>query len=184
MWDTLKNIHDKFHENIEQMQKLRGLRIWILHVLDEGPKNGVEIMDSIQEHHENIKRMHMTAGNNRRDQHFFRSMAHQTKRPSPGSVYPILKKMVDEGLITKGEDGRYESTQKGQEITNRLFGHIRPYGQQMEKGAFAIKNALTEIDSYVSYLEDIKKEKLILHEELIGNLNERLQKIKDSFYED
>ena len=52
MWDSLKNLHEKFHENIEEMQKLRGLRILVIHVLEDGPKNGVEIMDSIQDHHE------------------------------------------------------------------------------------------------------------------------------------
>lgn len=184
MWDTLKNLHEKFHENIEEMQKLRGLRIWILHVLDDGPKNGVEIMDSIQEHHEQMQKMHQIAGNNQHNQHLHRSMKHHTKRPSPGSMYPILKKMVDENLITKWEDGRYDLTRKGQEITHKLFGHLRRHGKQMEHGAFAVKNALTEIDSYVSYLEDIKKEKLILHEELIDNLSERLKNIKESFNED
>jgi DNA-binding PadR family transcriptional regulator len=178
-----KNLHDKFHENIEEIQKLRGLRIWILHVLDDSPKNGVEIMDSIQEHHEQMYRMHQT-DNNRRNHHLKRSMMHHSKRPSPGSVYPILKKMVDENLIVKGEDGRYALTQKGQLITHKLFGHLRPHGKQTEQGSFAIKNALTEIDGYVSYLEDIKKEKLILHEELIGNLSERLKNIKESFHEE
>ena len=183
MWGSLKNLQDKFHENIEEMQKLRGLRIWIIHVLDDGPKNGVEIMDSIQEHYEQMHQMRRMGNNKHRSRHLHHTMKHAS-RPSPGSVYPILKKMVDESLISKGEDGRYELTSRGQEISHKLFGHLRTYARQMDRGAFAVKNALTEIDGYLSYLEDIKKEKLILHEDSIVDLCDRLNNIKESLYED
>lgn len=183
MWDSFKNLHDKFHENIEEMQRLRGLRIWIIHVLDDGPKNGVEIMDSIQEHYEQMHQMRGMGYNKHRSRHLHHTMKH-TSRPSPGSVYPILKKMVDESLINKREDGRYELTSRGQEISNKLFGHFRKYARERDPGEFAVKNALNEIDGFVSYLEDIKKEKLILHEDLICDLCERLDNIKESLYED
>jgi DNA-binding PadR family transcriptional regulator len=176
MWDTLKNMHEKFHESIEEMQKLRGLRILIIHVLEDGPKNGVEIMDSIQDHQEKLQRMSRMANN----KHLHHRMKHHPHRPSPGSVYPLLKKMVDEDLIWKCDDGRYELTKKGKDIINKLFGNLRPNIKHEEKGAFAVKNALIEIDSYVSYLEDIKNEKLILHEELIDDVCERLNNIRDS----
>ena len=110
-------------------------------------------MDAIQEHHEKFQQMHKMVNK----KHSAHSMKHHSHRPSPGSVYPILKKMVDEGLICKLEDGRYELTAKGKEITNKLFGYLRPMSKQKEKGAFAVKNALIEIDGYVSYLEDIKR---------------------------
>ncbi|MGA2676463.1 MAG: hypothetical protein ACLQG5_05555 [Methanobacterium sp.] len=55
MWDKFKDLHQNFHERIGEMQKLGGLRIWIIHTLDEnGPQNGVEIMDSVQAHHEGL----------------------------------------------------------------------------------------------------------------------------------
>ena len=51
--DHWQDIHRNFHESLEDMQQLGGLRMWILHVLDEeGPKNGVEIMDAVQVHTE------------------------------------------------------------------------------------------------------------------------------------
>jgi hypothetical protein len=50
----------------------------------------------------------------------------------------------------------------------------------MDRGAFAVKNVLKEINSYVSFLEDIKKEKLAPHKEIIGDLSERLKKIEES----
>lgn len=179
MWDTFKNLHDKIHENVEEMQKLRGLRILIIHVLEDGPKNGVEIMDSIQEHHIKIQKMHGIKNN----KHSHHPLKHHPHRPSPGSVYPILKKMVDEDLITKCEDGRYELTKRGKDITDKLFGNLRQSKQQ-EQRAFAVKNALVEVDSYVSYLEDIKNEKLILHEELIDDICSRMNTIRDSIHED
>jgi len=182
MWDTFKNLHEKFHERIEEMQKLGGLRIWIIHVLDEGPKNGVEIMDSIQHHYEEIKKHRMATHN---PNHLMNKMECSSRRPSPGSVYPMLKKMVDENLITKGDEGRYELTEKGQEIAHKVFGHlIKPHGKQMGRGTFAIEHAFKEIDSYVYYLEDVKLEKLIQNEDLLENLIERLKKIKESLNDD
>ncbi len=176
--DIRKNLHTVFHERIEEMQKSRGLRIWILHILDEhGPRNGVEIMDAVQSHHERMQ--HIVHHVDQRGHHGHSKYA---KRPSPGSVYPMLKKMVDENLIIKMEDGRYELTEKGEKTIRLIFGHVRR--KNMDRNAIAIENALMEMDGYVSYIEDIKKEKLIAHEELIGNLSERLKKIKESFHED
>jgi len=172
MWNPWKNLHENFHERIKEMQKSRGLRIWILHILDEhGPKNGVEIMDAIETHIETL--------------HLFKHGKHRnSKRPSPGSTYPMLKKMVNENLIIKREDGRYELTQKSQEIVYKIFGHLHGrYNRNMDIGAFAIENALTEIDGYVTNFENIKKKKLVPHEELIGNLSERLKNIQDSLHE-
>ncbi len=179
MWDTLKNIHDNFHERIEEMQQLGGLRIWIIHVLDDGPKNGVEIMDSIQEHYEDIKKRHTHVAKHKK--HFHQKFESASRRPSPGSVYPMLKKMVDENLITKEDDGRYKLTQKGEKIGQKVLGHLIANHKNMDRSSYAVGHALQEIESYVTYLEDIKPEKLIQHEALVINLCERLNTIKDSF---
>lgn len=169
MWDTFKNLHRDFHERMEQMQKFGGLRILILHVLDEhGPRNGVEIMDAIQAHQESCKMSHKR---------------YKTPRPSPGSLYPMLKKMVDEGLVTKGEDGKYSLTEKGQKIIDKLSGHLG-YHHKMDRGEYSIRKALNEIEGYISYLEDIKEEKLASHEEIIGELAERLYAVKKSLKKD
>ncbi len=182
LWDSLRNLHGKFHERIEEMQRLGGLRIWILHVLDDGPKNGVEIMDSIEQHYDEIGKMRR--GDDRFNKHIRHSMKHAPKRPSPGSVYPMLKKMVDENLIIKGEEGKYELTDKGKQIAYKVFGHLKPHNKHMDRGAVAVEHILTEMDSYVSYLEDIKRERLIQHEELIDDLSIRLKNIKKSLHED
>src|ERR1700694_2289582 len=66
----------------------RGLRVWVLSMLDTSPKTGAEIMDSIEE------------------------MSQGWWRPSPGSIYPLLAELEGEGYVKKQEDGRYQLTEK------------------------------------------------------------------------
>ncbi len=170
MWDTFRNFHRECHERMEEMQRFGGLRIWILHVLDEhGPGNGVEIMDAIQEHQESLELM----GFRRHPQ------GHRPPRPSPGSIYPMLKKMVEEDLINKREDSKYELTKKGEKIVSKLAGRLKHF-KEKERGIISIEKALNEIDGYLSYLEDIKKSKLNSHKEKIGELSKRLGNIEES----
>ncbi|MCI4364953.1 MAG: PadR family transcriptional regulator [Thermoplasmata archaeon] len=74
------------------MRKKRGLRNWVLMILQHAPRNGAEIMDDME------------------------VMTHGWWRPSPGSVYPLLEEMVGEGSLRKQDDGRYvpiESSTRG-----------------------------------------------------------------------
>ena len=170
MWDKLKDLHKDYHERIDEMQTLGGLRIWIIHVLDEqGSKNGVELMDAVQSHY-----MGLNNSSHRRHRH--------SKRPSPGSVYPMLKKMVEENLIIKMDDGRYELTEKGQEKSYKIFRHF--HNKHSNLGVSAIENTLTEINSNIAYLENSKKEKLLTHEDLIEDLIIRLKQVKESLHDE
>ena len=47
-------------------------------------------------------------------------------KPSPGLIYPLLGRLLDEGLVTEENDGRYAITKKGIEITSDLesFGNV------------------------------------------------------------
>ncbi|MGA8709757.1 MAG: PadR family transcriptional regulator [Thermoplasmata archaeon] len=65
----------------------RGLRVWVLQLLERGPMNGAEIMEEMDR---------MTMG---------------WWRPSPGSIYPLLDQLAEEKLVRKREDGRYEVTE-------------------------------------------------------------------------
>lgn len=123
-----------------------GLKTWVLYTLNERPKNGAEIMDAIE------------------------AMSYGSWRPSPGSIYPMLNKMVEEGLIRKREDGRYEAVNEGYDNYN-IFG-----GSTM---AYTVEGALKEIDSYVSYLEDLPREKVRPFEDKLTVIMERLQKLKE-----
>lgn len=68
------------------------LRLYLLNLLDEGPRHGYDIMQALSDR---------TGG---------------TYTPSAGTVYPRLAKPEEEGLVTKSVDGRktvYEITDAG-----------------------------------------------------------------------
>ena len=69
-------------------------------------------------------------------------MSHGWYRPSPGSVYPILEQLEREGLIAKNKEGKFELT--------AAFG-----GSQAKAGD--ISEAISTLESNVSYLEDLQK---------------------------
>ena len=64
------------------MHRRRGLRMGVLSILARGPKNGAEIMNSIEE------------------------MSQGWWRPSPGSIYPLLESLLQEGSVARRADGR------------------------------------------------------------------------------
>jgi hypothetical protein len=72
------------------------------------------------------------------------------------------------------------------------FGHGRPYfrryrhysGDMYGPWKDPIEDSLSEIDGYVSYLEDLPKDRLEACDERIGRLNERLSRLKASMDQD
>jgi DNA-binding PadR family transcriptional regulator len=67
------------------------LRPTVLKIFEDGPVNGIEIMNRIQQ------------------------MSHGWWRPSPGSMYPLLEELSNENMISKRGDGKYELTEKYKE---------------------------------------------------------------------
>ena len=114
------------------MHRRRGLRMWVLSLLARGPKNGAEIMNAIEE------------------------MSQGWWRPSPGSTYPLLDALVQEGRITNGGDGRYELSATGRQAMEMPWGPWGPWGM---RGAQApgVDGVLNEMGGYVSYLEDVSR---------------------------
>ncbi len=164
----LEDISGKLHE----LEKLGGLRVLTLHVLSKGPKNGVEIMDSIEKHHKMIREMTHNNYDKRLD---------KALRPSSGAIYPLLKKLEAEGLVLKGDDGKYGLTETGFETIRKLMGSLwYSLDKPVERGEIVIDAALNEIDSYISLLADFKKEKLQSKKETIRILIGRLTKLEDS----
>jgi DNA-binding PadR family transcriptional regulator len=47
-------------------------------------------------------------------------------KPSPGLIYPLLGRLLDDGLVMEDKDGRYMITKKGLEVTSDLqsFGNM------------------------------------------------------------
>ncbi len=194
-WDkeNWKNYHKEFHERLEQFAELGVLRTWILYVLTHGPKNGVEIMDAIEKmhnafHEKDIKNHQHNPFEPKRFErtestfkgHHHEHGKHASWRPSPGSIYPMLSKMVEEDLINKMEDGRYELTLTGQKTINKLFKHFPAPYEDADQDTFKVEGVLTKISTYISYLEDIGEDKLISHQSQIDILIERLKKIEES----
>ncbi len=116
-------------------------------MIRRAPKNGAEIMDQIE------------------------AMSQGWWRPSPGSVYPLLEELAQDGLIKKRDDGRYELTEKGKEETEW------PFGMSSRGHARSVEDMLSEISGYVSYFEDLSKSnksKMAPYKEKIKNIENRL----------
>jgi DNA-binding PadR family transcriptional regulator len=67
------------------------LRPGLLHLLEEKPMSGAEIMNKMQE------------------------TSRGWYRPSPGSIYPLLEQLEKEGLVAKNSDGRFKLTERYRE---------------------------------------------------------------------
>ncbi len=96
------------------------VRLALLRLLAEQPANGYQLMQTIEE----------------------RSGGRW--RPSPGSVYPTLSQLEDEGLIRSAEaDGsrRFEITDAGREHLEGRAGEPEPWKPADEEG----ENAITEL---------------------------------------
>jgi DNA-binding PadR family transcriptional regulator len=77
------------------------VRAALLALLHEGPQNGYQMIQGIEERSRGVW------------------------RPSPGSVYPALQQLEDEGLVTAGESGgrrTYRLTERGREPAARHAG--------------------------------------------------------------
>jgi Transcriptional regulator PadR-like family len=107
----------------------RGLRVWVLHLLERGPLNGAELMEQMDR---------MTMG---------------WWRPSPGSIYPLLEQLEKEKLIAKGPDGRYGLTEAARGGPDWMRG----FGFPGTSGPRNPEDALREVESYARYLEDLSE---------------------------
>lgn len=140
----------KFHRIIHS-RGYGGLKILVLYVLSEGPKNGAELMDAID------------------------LMSHGHWRPSPGSMYPLLSKAVEEKLVVKREDRRYELTDTGlEEITMFRTG--------VSGKPETVEGILTDIDNNLSYLEDLPTEKITPYIRMIEAIREKMTRIHENVH--
>jgi len=53
-------------------------------------------------------------------------------KPSPGLIYPLLGRLLDEGLIEETEDGKYQITDKGKTISHDLESFNRNMKEQID----------------------------------------------------
>lgn len=128
------------------MHGRRGLRMMVVSLLSASPKNGVEIMDGVE------------------------AMTRGWWRPSPGSVYPLLEKMTNEGTIRRRDDGKYELTAKANAELEVSFGP----GFRSPRTS---DDLVGELQSLVSYAEDLAHTRpatLLPHKARLRELAKRL----------
>jgi len=85
-WRAQRKLHELEHLRRVQFGQRGFLRPQIIQLFEQGPLNGVDIMNKLQE------------------------MSHGWYRPSPGSIYPLLEQLEREGLIVKNADGKFRLT--------------------------------------------------------------------------
>jgi len=125
--------------------KKRGLRSWVLLILNESPKTGAEVMDEMER---------MSSG---------------WWRPSPGSVYPLLEDLTQEGITRRKEDGRYE-----------LVGSVKEqFGWRFPaRGPRSPAEVVREIGSLVAYLEDLQRSDAARFAEAQPSIHEAAERLK------
>jgi DNA-binding PadR family transcriptional regulator len=122
-------------------------------IVSSEPKNGAEIMDVME------------------------TTSRGWWRPSPGSVYPMLQQLTEEGLVRRREeDGKYEITPQGRE-------EIEWPVRMQHGGQRSVDGVISELESYVSLLEDLaqtKDSKIGEKSAKLKTLGERLSKLGTS----
>lgn len=114
--------HERLREKLERFHRVqlgqRGfLRPQIVQLFEQGPMNGVDIMNRLQE------------------------MSHGWYRPSPGSIYPLLEQLEKEGLIAKNKDGKFELTSAYSEQSG-VGGDVSSAISAMESNASYLEDLL------------------------------------------
>ncbi len=133
-------------------------RYYILELLKKKPHTGKEIMDTAVKQSEGIW------------------------KPSPGLVYPLLGRLLDEGLIEETNSGKYQITRKGKATADDLDAINDIVKKQLDVlfrignvGRFAVMDILEKISSMgallssnVTYMtkEETSKYKKFLQSEL------------------
>jgi Transcriptional regulator PadR-like family len=128
------------------MRKKRGLRNWMLMILQRAPRNGAEIRNDME------------------------VMTHGWWRPSPGSVYPLLEEMVQEGSLQKRDDGRYVVLQPSNVGWPGAMGPRTP------------SEVLRELSGLTAYLEDLKRSEPRTTQPIQADLDavaERLRRLRN-----
>jgi DNA-binding PadR family transcriptional regulator len=121
-----------------------GLRYMILYMTKDTPMNGAEMMEKME------------------------SASIGWWRPSPGSLYPMLNSMAEEGLILKRDDGKYVITQKG---LDEISGWWMPHEKH------SVEGAVLEMESDLLYMEELPTEKLAPYLVRVKRIGERAQKL-------
>ena len=101
VWDTVEQLRGQFEQKVGTRMGRGDVRAAVLALLAERPMHGYQIIHEIEER---------SGG---------------TWKPSPGSVYPTLQLLADEGFIRAEEsNGRktYSLTEEGRQVADAAAG--------------------------------------------------------------
>ena len=125
----------------------RPLKLIILVMLSKKPMSGIDIINEIEK------------------------LSFGFWRPSPGTIYPLLKSLLNEGYIKRiGENSKkiYALTEKGQQLAKEWAVFLP---------ASDIESVVSHLESYVNYLEEYKAE-YDLPEHIIVKLKDLIGRLK------
>ncbi|MFP3347511.1 MAG: PadR family transcriptional regulator [Sulfolobaceae archaeon] len=125
----------------KQRGRLRSIILWLLY---QSPKRGIDIIDDVYK---------MTWG-------FW--------KPSPGSVYPLLSKMEEDGVIRKIDGERYTITDKG----IKEIEEILPL-----KHRSSIDDAVEELEGLSAFFGEVDKTQLSQYKERIEKALRKIEEV-------
>ena len=112
-------------------------RFYVLNILKEQPMTGKQIIESASKESDGMW------------------------KPSPGLVYPLLGRLLQEGLIEENEDGKYTITDKGIDVLSDLSSIQDVIKKQLDvlmrignAGRFIAMDILDRVTSMVVILSD------------------------------
>jgi DNA-binding PadR family transcriptional regulator len=109
VWDAMEQLRTQFEQKVGPRMGRGDVRAAVLALLAEKPMHGYQIIQEIEER------------------------SNGSWKPSPGSVYPTLQLLTDEGLIVVEEsNGRktYSLTEEGQKVTEAAADRSAPWEAQ------------------------------------------------------
>ena len=148
-WDLMRDFKQNFDPSnfsfVRSFRRHGGMRYYVLWLLSQRSMRGSEIMDEIQK---------QTMG---------------WWRPSPGTIYPLLSSLENDGLVRRLEDLRYELSDEGASE----IGLKREDRSPANREEWNIDRILSEMESDLAYLEE-EKDKLVDFEAKLKALSSRL----------
>ncbi len=130
-----------------KIRKFGGSKWLILALLSQGEKSGAEIMKEIEK------------------------LSFGFWRPSPGTIYPTLYKLIKEGYIVRLENGKYALNEKGKE-------EIKGF-EPITAESFTVDHVLDLLEGYVYYLKDIDKKEIEKRKDKIKEIAKSLEALAE-----
>ncbi len=112
-WEAMENLRGQFERKVGPRMGRGDVRTAVLALLAEKPMHGYQIIHEIEERSGGVW------------------------KPSPGSVYPTLQLLADEGLISAKESGgrkTYSLTDEGKVVAESTAEQAAPWATPSAKG--------------------------------------------------